>query len=778
MHWTNAGFEIGPVRYRDHLSKARILANWAWDGWVFPLLLGLVLVWFAPVMAEKLTIERIFGDPALSGPTPRGVKISPDGRRVGFLRGRSDDQFQLDLWIYDLDSRESRLLVDSRVLVPEEHLSDAEKARRERARTASWHGIVDYYWAPDSRKLLFPLGGALYLYDPDAESGISMRKILEGADVLDPQISPQGRYVSFVRDQNLFAIEMNNGIERQLTTDGGGTLHNAEAEFVAQEEMGQYSGYWWAPDESAIAFKQFDESRVPVVRRMEMYADRTEVIEQRYPSAGDSNVVVRLGLVQATGGTVRWIDLGPDTDIYLVCVKWLPDGKTFTYQRQSRDQKRLDLVAVDAVNLTQKTLLTETSPTWVELDNDLHFLKRQPAFIWASERSGFKHLYLYGLDGTLIRALSRGEWNIDNLLAVDEKTELVYFSANKEAITDRQVYTIPLNGETTDTPTRISVGDGWHAAAFAKDAVNISLYVDNYSDPLTPPQTAICGPDGRRLAWLEENRLDEHHPYWPFRENHVNPEFGTLQAEDGQALAYRLCKPPDFNPANRYPVFVEVYGGPGAQVVTRNWGGLFDQYMAQQGYIVFSLDNRGSGRRGRRFADPIAGRLGDIEVRDQLAGIRWLKQQPFVDPQRIGVFGWSYGGYMTVMMLAKASGELAAGVAVAPVTDWRLYDTHYTEHYLGSPSANSAGYDSSAVFGSLSRITSPLLLIHGMADDNVLFVNSTRLMAALQNQGTQFRLMTYPGGKHGLSTPEMQKHVHHLIANFFDEMLRPSQDKQ
>jgi len=737
-------------------------------------ILGLLLLSSAAA-AEKLTIDRIFGDTSLTGPTPHGVKISPDGKRVGFLRGRDNDQYQLDLWTYDLDGHKTRLLVDSKKLVPEERLSDAEKARRERARTASLHGILDYEWAPDGRRLLFPLGDALYLYDLKAKPGAAVRKVVEGAGMLDPKISPKGRYVSFVRDQNLFVIELTTGKERQLTADGSGSLHNAEAEFVAQEEMGQYTGYWWAPNDSAIAFKQYDESPVPAVKRFEIYPDRTEVIEQRYPAAGDSNVIVRLGLLRPEGGAARWIDLGPNLDIYLARVDWTPDGKTLTYQRESRDQKRLDLVAVDAATLTQKTLLTETSKTWINLNDDLHFLSKQPAFIWASERNGYKHLYLYGLDRKLIRSLTDGDWNIDDLLAVDETAGLVYFSANRDAVIDKQIYTVRLDGKTVREPVRVSQGDGWHEAAFARDAKKVSLYVEYYSSPLTLPQTSIRGPDGRWLAWIEENRLDDKHPYWPYREGRVTPEFGALKAEDGQPLEYRLYKPLNFDPAKRYPVFITVYGGPGGQTATRGWGDLFDQYMAQQGYIVFTLDNRGSARRGRKFSDPIYGRLGDIEVRDQLVGIRWLKEQPFVDPARIGVFGWSYGGYMTLMMLARAGNDLAAGVAVAPVTEWRLYDTHYTEHYLGTPQANASGYDSSAVFGALASITAPLLVVHGMADDNVLFRNSTELMAALQTQGKQFRLMTYPGGKHGLSTPAMRKHVHHLIADFFDEKLKPGE---
>ncbi len=737
--------------------------------------LALSLLFLLPLSAkaEKLTIDAIFGTTSLTGRTPRGVKISPDGKRVGFLRGREDDQYQLDLWVYDVKDHRMWRVIDSKALLPEENLTDSEKARRERERTAAMHGILSYEWAPDGRRVLFHLGDVLYLYDLTKYPESAFRKITDGRGIIDPKVSPKGRYVSWVRDQNLYVMDLASGTVRQLTSDGGGTLHNAEAEFIAQEEMDESSGYWWAPNDSLIAYKQFDESPVPVVRRFEVYSDRTDVVEERYPGAGDSNVVVHLGVISPTGGETRWIDLGPDIDIYLARVDWMPDGHTVTYQRQTRDQKHLDLVAVNAATLTQKILLTEQSNTWVNLNRDLHFLKRQSAFIWGSERTGYHHLYLYGDDGELIRPLTGGTWTIDGLQAVDEATGLVYFTSNRDVVIDRQVYTARLDGDPTQTPVRISSGDGWHTAIFADAADEVALYVESFSDPVTPSQTSIRGPGGRFLSWIEENKLDENHPFWKYREALVTPEYGTLTADDGQLLEYEICKPADLDPARRYPVVISVYGGPGGQTARRGWPSLFDLCLVQEGYIVFTLDNRGSARRGRKFADALYHRMGDVEVRDQLVGIQWLKKQPYVDTAHIGVFGWSYGGYMAVMMLAKASDQLAAGVAGAPVTDWRVYDTHYTEHYLGTPQENAAGYDSSAVFGVLGGLTSPLLLLHGMADDNVLFANTTLLMTALQTQGTQFTLMTYPGGKHGLSTPAMKKHAYHLISDFFKEKLQP-----
>jgi len=726
-----------------------------------------------PAAADQLTLERIFADPALAGPTPRSVKISPDGRRVGLLRGRATNAHQLDLWSYDVGTGRLELRVDSTRLVPSEHLSDAELARRERERSADFRGILDYEWAPDGRHVLFTLGGNLYLYDLDGRGKEALRQLTQSAEpVIDPQMSPRGRFVSFVRGQNLWVIELAGGQERQLTGDGGGTIHNAEAEFIAQEELGQSSGYWWAPDDSSIAYKRFDESGVPIARRTEIYTDRTEVVEQRYPYAGDHNVAVKLGLVAPAGGATRWIDLGGDADIYLVRADWTPDAQHVAFQRLARSQQRLDLVLADAGTLQATTLLSETAPAWINLSEDLHFLKSRPEFVWSSERSGSKHLYLYDMHGQLLHPLTAGDWRIDGLLAVDEGTGSVFFDSNKDAVIDRQIYAARLDGRDPANPQRISSGDGWHAAQFAKGSRRVALYVDTFSNPVTPPQVSIHSPDGKRIAWIEANPLDAAHPYAPYRELHVVPDFGVIQAEDGQDLHYSLIKPANFDASRRYPVLLRVYGGPSVQNVRRDWPDPFDEYMAQQGYAVFRLDNRGSARRSRAFQDPIRGRLGEIEVHDQLAGVRWLQTVPWIDAGRIGVFGWSYGGFMTLMLLAKGSDVIAGGAAVAPVTDWRLYDTAYTERYLGTPAENPQGYAESAVFSALDGLKSPLLLAHGMADDNVLFVNSTRLMSALQNREVQFDLMTYPGAKHGLSTPQLKLHVFTAIREFLDRRVK------
>ncbi|UXI68433.1 S9 family peptidase [Tahibacter amnicola] len=732
-----------------------------------------------PAMSEKLTIERLLDDPALLGTTPRGLKISPDGSRVSFLRGKESDQNTMDLWEYNLADNTTRLLVDSRAVQPqEEELSDAEKATRERMRIASLKGIVSYRWSPDGRQLLFPLGGQLYLYDLGAKADQAVRSLTpKDAEVMDPQVAPSGRYVSYVSKQNLWVVDVKSGENRALTTDGKDSVHNGEAEFVAQEEMERFTGYWWSPTGDWIAFERYDEIDVPIVQRFEINADRTNITEQRYPTTGKANVRVKLGLIRpdAPANTApTWIDLGPEEDIYLTRVNWTPDGKSVTFQRQSRDQKTLDLVRVDVQTLKQQVLLTETSKTWINLHDDLKFLKDDAGFIWASERSGQKHLYLYGMDGKEKVPLTRGDWHVDRVLAVDEAQGRVYFAGNKDHPLDKQVYAVKLDGSDAAAPQRITREDGWHEATFAADdsGKGVKLFVDSWSDPKTPSQVSVRAPDGKHLAWIAENKVDDKHPYGPYRAAHITPEFGTLTAKDGQTLWYRLLKPSGFDPSRRYPVVSHFYGGPTAQLATRGFPDVFDEYLAQHGYVVITLDNRGMARRGRAFSDAIYRQTGAAEVEDQRVAIEWLARQPWVDGKRIGVFGWSYGGYMALMMLAKASDVVAAGVSVAPVTDFSLYDTHYTERYLGTPQQNPEGYTKSSIFPWLDGMTSPLLLIHGMADDNVLFTNSTQLMAELQNRGKAFDLMTYPGGKHGMSTPAMKKHVYNTIVRWLDRQLK------
>lgn len=735
-----------------------------------------------PVPAQSLTVARIFADPDLSGPRLREPKFSPDGRYVTYLQGKPDNKDQLDLWAFDTRDGSARMLVDSRQLVgDDEKLSAEEEARRERQRTASLRGIVEYQFSSDGKRLLIPLGGDLYLYDLEAKSEPVTRLTHGAAYETDAKFSPGGRYVSFIRDQNLFVIDLRTRQERAITTDGGGLVHNGVAEFVAQEEMGRDTGYWWSPDDSHIAFTRIDDSPVQEVERFEINADGARMFRQRYPAAGTANTQVELKTVALATSEVTDLELGLG-DGYLARVKWFPDSKSLAIQRQTRDQKKLELVKLNVASGRSRVLLTETSPHWVELNDDFKFLNSRPRFIWSSRRNGYKHLYLYDLDGKLLKPLTAGEWMVvgdgseNGLVGVDEAAGRVYFLASKDSPLERQLYWVPLDAK--DPPskvTRVSREAGWHDVTLLPGARG---YLDVHSSPEQPPSASLRKLDGTVQHWLLKNPLDASHPYHPYVANHVAEEFGSVTASDGQQLYYRLLKPANLEPGKRYPAVVDVYGGPHFQYVRKDWmggtraaQGLFRQVLAQNGFVVLTLDNRGSGYRGNAFETAIAGRLGKVEIEDQLRGVEYLKSLPFVAGDRIGIMGWSYGGYMSLMALTTTT-AFRAGVAGAPVTDWALYDTHYTERYLGTPQSNAEGYRDSAVTPYADSLHGSLLLVHGMADDNVLFTHSTLLMQQLQSLNKQFDVMTYPGGKHGLvRMPGQGRHYYEMVLRFFQREL-------
>lgn len=703
---------------------------------------------------QTLTVERVFSDPNLTGPTPLRIEFSPDGTRVTYLRPKAEDDEILDLWAYEIRTGTHGPLVRTEELVPpdELHISEEEQARRERMRIRQ-SGIVDYRWPMQTNRLLFPLGGALYVYLLDAQPGQRVRRLIGPEQgVLDPQFSPDGQHVAFVRDGNLYVVDVSGGEARALTTDGNDVLRNGVAEFVAQEEMGRHTGFWWSPDSTRIAYTQVDESCVPLLQRPVYHADRVEVMEQRYPAAGQSNARVRVGVIGADGGDTVWMDTGREADIYVARVDWLPDGRSVAVQVQSRDQKTLDLLRCDVTTGAATRLVRETDAHWVELHSDLRFLE-SGEFVWASERSGFRHLYLYGPDGSLIRPLTRGQWPVDRITGVDERQRMLYLEGWTTSPLERHLYSVPLRGGEMQ---RITVADGWHEVVLSLDCAH---YVDTHSSVLQPPRVTLCATAGEKCAVLEPNVLPERDAYgW------VMPGFVALEAADGTELHGRVTRPHPFDPTQRYPAVVKVYGGPHAQTVRDAWDpSMQAQLLAHSGFVVFELDNRGMGRRGHAFTAALYGHMAGVEVRDQLVGVDLLRSLPYVDGDRIGVFGWSYGGYMALMCMLRAPEAFRAGVAVAPVTDWALYDTHYTERYMGHPGRNAEGYARSSVLSYAEQLQGRLLLVHGMADDNVLFQHSVLLMDALQRASIPFEMMSYPGKKHGINGKQVRIHLFSMV---------------
>jgi dipeptidyl-peptidase 4 len=715
----------------------------------------------APAMAEEakpLTLERVFASPALSGPAPRAVKLSPDGKWLTSLRARPDDRDRFDLWALDTVSGTAKMLVDSTKLGTSGELSEAEKMQRERTRIGGTKGIVAYDWAPDSKAILVPVDGDLFISDLE---GKVTRLTNSPSGELDASVSPKGGFVTFVRDQNLVVIDRASGKERALTSDGKGTLSWGVSEFVAQEEMDRYRGAWWSPDDSRLAVARVDEGGVDVVSRAAIGAEGTTVFDQRYPRAGAANAVVDLYVIKADGSGRVKVDLGSNPDIYLARVDWAAAGKTLLVQRQSRDQKRLDMLSVNPDTGVSTILFSESATDWINLHDNLRELK-DGSLLWTSERDGFSHIYHF--KGGKWRQLTKGAWMVRNIVGVDQAKGLIYFTANRETPLEQQVYAVPLAGG----PIRQITPSGWWHAAVMDRTANRAII--SRSNPSQPGQVYLADAEGKRLSWIEENALNSAHPYAPFLGSHVAPTFGTIKAADGTILYTKLLSPKR-ELGKTYPVLVIVYGGPGAgRQVTGQWGGPLQQYLAQQGWVIFSVDGRGSPDRGKAFEGQIHEKMGSVEVADQLAGVEWLKSQPWADPKRIAVYGWSYGGYMTLKLLEAAPGTFAAGVSGAPVTKWELYDTHYTERYMGHP--KNGAYPKAGALGDAGKIADPLLLIHGMADDNVVFENSTALMAKLQQSAAPFETMVYPGQTHSVGGPKVSVHLWNTILAFLNRNVK------
>ncbi|MEG3150455.1 S9 family peptidase [Sphingomonas sp. ZT3P38] len=709
--------------------------------------------------SKPLTLQRVFASPDLAGPQPQSLKLSPDGTLLTSLRNRDDEKQRFDLWALDTRTGKARMLVDSKKVGTGAELSEAEKMQRERDRSITGKtGIVGYAWSPDSKSILVPLDGDLYLATLDGK--VTRLTNTPGGE-LNPAVSPRGGFVSFVRDQNLFVQPLAGGPARAVTSTGAGTVHWGEAEFVAQEEMDRRTGYWWSPDETRIAVQRFDEAPVGIVTRAAIGADGTKVYEQRYPAAGTPNVLVELYVTNPDGSGQVKVDLGSNPDIYLARVDWTPDGRTLLVQRQSRDQKTLDMLEVNPATGKSRILFTEKSGerSWTNL-SDSYRLLRDGSLIWWSERDGYGHLYRLA-QGKWTQ-LTKGEWTVQDLDGVDEARGRIFFTGNKDGALEQHLYAVDLARPTV--VTRLTEPGWWNSATMDRAASRIIV---TRSNPTQPPQTYLADLNGKRLSWVNENAVVAGHPYYPYLGTHQAKTLGSFKAADGTTLYYEMITPP-LEPGKKYPVFFEHYGGPGSQQVTRGWQSPLAQYVVSRGYVYFRIDNRGSTHRGKAFEDHIYRAMGSVEVEDQLSAATWIKAQPFVDPAKVAIYGWSYGGYMTLKMLEANPGVYAAGIAGAPVTKWELYDTHYTERYMGDPKRDAKAYATSDAIDDAAKIRDPLLLIHGMADDNVVLDNSTAFAAKMQAENVPFEMMFYPGKTHSAGK---EVHVWTTIFAFLDQKL-------
>jgi len=709
----------------------------------------------AAVPGKALTVERIYSQPSLSGRLTRGLVWTPDGKALSYFETKgSGKEAKTELWVMDAANGERRLLVASDKL---ESILPVDTSRPTQATGLGRRAPSQYQWAPDAAGILFQGPTALAWLDVKAQTG---RTLVSGkATLADPKISPDGRNVSFVRDHNVWIMNLADGKERAVTQGGTEEIRKGELDWVYPEELDIKTAYWWSPDSSAIAYLEMDERKVSQYPLVDFSSPSGEAEMERYPTAGGANPIVRVFVASLSGGESRAMDTGPETDIYIPRVNWLTDSKHLAIQRLNRTQTALDLLIADGTTGKTRAVLSENDANWINVSDDLYFLKDGKRFLWSSEHSGYRHLYLYDLEGKQLAQLTKGEWEVSAVDAVDEAKGLVYFTATEKSPLERHLYHVALDGSGF---ARLSKDEGTHAAVLAPNA---AAFYDTYSNGATPPRQDLYRADGSHIATVNENKIAELADY------HLSPmEFLTVKSRDGVQLNASIIKPPDFRPQKKYPVLVYTYGGPHAQVVRNAWGGanfLWHQLMAQKGYIIFSLDNRGSAGRGHAFEAPLHFRMGAQELSDQRDGVKYLRSLSYVDANRIGIWGWSYGGYMTLHAMFEAGDDFKVGFAGGPVTDWRYYDTIYTERYLGLPQKNEKGYQDSSPVKYAGQLKGKLLIAHGTGDDNVHYANTLAVINDLIEAGKYVEVLAFPGRGHGVSDPPARRVLMQRVTQFF-----------
>lgn len=720
--------------------------------------------------AAQFPIEEVATYPLPGMAIPGSLAFSPDDSLITYLFSPEKSLTQ-QLYALDPRSGERTLLVEAlEGGTTEENLSLEEALQRERQRQRTL-GVTHYAWAKEAHRILIPLQGDIYI--KEGRHG-PLRRLVKGGDapLLDPRFSPDGEWVAYVENAELHVVSAAGGQPRRLTRGARetGKTHGL-AEFIAQEEMHRRNGYWWSPDSTMIAFTEVDETHIPIYRIVHQGKDAVGAGAQedhRYPFAGKANARVRLGVVPVAGGEPVWMDLGEEEDIYLARVKWMPDGR-LTAQIENRQQTTLDLVTFDPRSGARTLLLRETSDVWI----NLHFLFKpleesshpyEGGFIWGSERSGFRHLYLYNKEGELDRPLTAGEWMVDAIAGVDEENQVVYFTATYDTPTESHLYAVSFEG---GEPRRITAAAGLHTIITdhqCRRFIDIHQALDT---PFIVTLRALPGGALLHTIYDEPNPRVDQLALPP-------PELVTLENRDGVTLHGAIYRPPEQFGPGPYPTIVKVYGGPHAQLVVNGWGpvvAMRDQYLRSLGFLIFVLDNRGSARRGLAFEGTIKERMGQIEVQDQVDGVNWLVAQELADPQRVGIYGWSYGGYMAAMCLVQAPDVFKAAVAGAPVTHWDGYDTHYTERYMGTPHSNSEGYKQGSVMHHVEKMQGRLLLVHGLIDENVHFRHTARLINALIKARKPYELLLFPDERHMPRSLADRIYMEERIRDFFLEAL-------
>jgi dipeptidyl-peptidase 4 len=732
------------------------------------------------VPSKPLTIDAIFAEGGLTGRGPEHIRWSPDGTRLSYVQ-RDDTGDHGELWYVDTTTGEKKVLVSEAKLAQLAPPASRIKDEREKERVTRYH-VAAYTWSPDSKHLLFDSQGQLWYYDLKTGTAVQLTSSPDASQ--DPKFSPDGKRLAYVRKHNLYVhpVSGEEG-ERQITReekekdkdrdkccdkDKDDNILNGEVDWLYAEELDVRSNYFWSPEGHEILFLQMDETRVLTYPITDWIPTHPHVEQEKYPKAGDANPTVRLGVVGSGGGKLRWITPTADDDIYIPRFGWIREDWAWA-EVLNRKQDTMDLYFIDAKSGRSRKVLTESAPdAWVNVNDDFRILQSGDRFLWTSWRDGHTHIYLYSFskqdplasEAKLERQLESGDYEVLEISGVDEQSSTVFFTANKNDPRQLHVFSIKLDGSPVQ---QVSPAEQESTATFADDGKH---FVEHDSNTLQPPRVSVCGVGSAcQEIWQARSVADY---------NLAPTKYLEFKADDGTTLYGSLLLPPEIGGGQKVPLIVYIYGGPTVQTVDKAWGGgteLFHQLLAKEGFAVFSLDNRGTPNRGKKFSAALRRQFGGVELKDQLTALDQLyAQYPQLDPARTAMWGWSYGGFMTLHALTH-SDRFKAGISVAPVTSWRDYDSTYTERYLGLPKDNAGSYDDSIV-SAAAKLHGSLLLVHGTSDDNVHFQNTIQMVDALIKAGKQFRLMVYPNKTHGIAGPDARKQLFHMMEDFWNKELK------
>jgi dipeptidyl-peptidase-4 len=708
------------------------------------LFLILAMSVLAAAARKPITIDDL-----LTSPEPAAVSPvwSPDGN--SFVFEKADEVYR-----YQSGASQAKLWFKLSSLESSGEKGGSPPAFNWRNRRVS---SAMLQWFPNGEELLASQTGSLFVVHANGK----VDRIALPVRAEDPQLAPNGESVLYRSNANLYVFSLATRHSQQLTEGGSETLLNGELDWVYPEELDLGQAAWWSPDSTRVAYLQFDIGHEFVYPQADLLGERAVSEPERYPQAGTPNARVRLGVVGATGGPTVWMQAGDSPDVLMARVSWLPDATKIALETMSRIQNTLDLSLCDPATGTTKTVLHEESKTWINIADNLHWLKRSAEFLWTSERSGFRHIYRYSVNGELLGQLTAGEWEVGSIDAVDEATGLVYYTSTEDTPLETHLSTVALTG---GPRTRITLAGFNHNVGVEPGG---HFFVDRSSNIGTSPETVLRGAHGDQAAVLHLRDAKAANNF-----DLPETEIVKFTSEDGTLLYGRLMKPLGFQAGRKYPLIVTVYGGPGVQSVRNEWERPdMAQVYASNGYLVWALDNRGSSGRGHAFEEPLFRNLGSVEVADQRAGVEYLLNKGLVDRNRIGITGWSYGGYMTIRCLLQAGDLFKVGAAGAPVTDWHNYDTIYTERYMGLPQQNVAAYTASSNVASAGNLEGKLFIQHNFEDDNVLFQNTMQMVNALERADKPYAMQLYPYKSHGV-VGALRRPLYEATLSFFERNLK------